>query len=403
MKNYKAIIIDGKKTIKNMIVLLVFACVCAALIPIAHICTKAGESTSEYIISDAFPAVGAANNLQESYTAKLSDACQGVISFILGFDIKNPTNVFSKEIPFTFAANQTASALIRQSGAVNTVTNNDSNNTESAQTLSGDTDIPPENRAPIKSADLSPKRDYPEKIIIGNETDYSIDINQMLSSRPDIDMSVQGPKILVIHTHATEAYSPDGSTVYDTTKGDRNTDKSQNVIQAGNALCEVFKKKGIEVIHDNDLHDYPSFNGSYAHSLSAIEKYIAEYPSIQIVFDVHRDSIVHDDNTKIKPLTKIDGRDSAQLMFVVGTDQNGLYNPDWRIRLNTAVHFQNEINKRYPTLMRYINLRKERFNGHAAPGSMIIETGSSGNSLSEATYAIELAGECIADYLNTLK
>ena len=91
MKNYKAIIIDGKKTIKNMIVLLVFACVCAALIPIAHICTKAGESTSEYIISDAFPAVGAANNLQESYTAKLSDACQGVISFILGFDIKNPS------------------------------------------------------------------------------------------------------------------------------------------------------------------------------------------------------------------------------------------------------------------------------------------------------------------------
>ena len=85
MKNYKAIIIDGKKTIKNMIVLLVFACVSAALIPIAHICTKADESTSEYIISDAFPAAGAANNLQESYTAKLSEACR--VFFFIYFGI----------------------------------------------------------------------------------------------------------------------------------------------------------------------------------------------------------------------------------------------------------------------------------------------------------------------------
>lgn len=406
MKSYKTIIIDGKRTIKNTLIILTFIGICAALIPLARICLNSDGKTpnikSEYIISDVFPAAGAANNLREFYGSKLSDACTGFVSFILGFDINNPTDIFSKEIPASYVLNQTASTLISHSREINAKSDTE-NGTAGTDTASDDTDIPPENRALIKSADLSPKRDNPEAIIIGNETDYSVDINRMLASAPNIDMNINGPKILIIHTHATEAYSPLGSTIYDTTKGDRNTDKSENVIQAGNALYEVFKKKGIEVIHDTELHDYPSFNGSYAHSLAAIEEYIKKYPSVQIVFDVHRDSIVRDDNTKIKPLTRINGKDSAQLMFVVGTDQNGLYNPDWQIRLNTAIHFQNAINKRYPTLMRHINLRKERFNGHAAPGSMIIETGSSGNTLDEAIYAIELAGECIADYLNSLK
>ena len=150
------------------------------------------------------------------------------------------------------------------------------------------------------------------------------------------------------------------------------------------------------------MHDEPSFNGSYAHSLVTVQEYIKKYPSIQIVFDVHRDSIVYDDKTKAKVVTEINGRSAAQLMFVVGTDEKGLYNPDWRENMTAALHFQKAISERYPTLMRHINLRRERFNGHTTHASMIIETGTGGNSLDEAIYSISLAAECIADYLNTL-
>ena len=100
--------------------------------------------------------------------------------------------------------------------------------------------------------------------------------------------------------------------------------------------------------------------------------------------------------------TEIDGKTAAQLMFVVGTDQKGLYNPDWRENMKAAIHFQSEISAKYPKLMRHINLRRERFNGHTTHASMIIEVGTSGNSLEEALYGIRLAGECIADYLNSL-
>ncbi len=52
--------------------------------------------------------------------------------------------------------------------------------------------------------------------------------------------------------------------------------------------------------------------------------------------------------------------------------------------------------------MRYINLRQERFNGHTTNGSLIIEVGSSGNTLDEAIYGMTLAAEVIADYLLSL-
>ena len=104
-----------------------------------------------------------------------------------------------------------------------------------------------------------------------------------------------------------------------------------------------------------------------------------------------------------KVVTEINGQKSAQLMFVVGTDENGLYNPDWRENMKFALKLQEKIDERYPDLMRYVNLRKNRFNGHTTRGSLIIEVGSSGNSLGEAKYGIRLAMECVADFLNGLK
>ena len=50
--------------------------------------------------------------------------------------------------------------------------------------------------------------------------------------------------------------------------------------------------------------------------------------------------------------------------------------------------------------MRGINLRRERFNGHTSKGSIIIEVGTSGNTLDEAVRGGTLAAEVIADFLN---
>ena len=86
-------------------------------------------------------------------------------------------------------------------------------------------------------------------------------------------------------------------------------------------------------------------------------------------------------------------------MFVVGTDEGGLYHPNWQQNLNYVTGLQYRLNRSYPGLMRPVNLRTQRFNQHASAGSMLIEVGSSGNTMTEALAAIRLFGQTLADDL----
>lgn len=403
MKTYKTIVIDGKKCIKRLTgaaLLGVLLFLALWEITSGRLLFSGSSFTPKAIIQNVFPAAGAANNGYPEALAALQTRLKKSLSLFLNFDPDGPYGILTAEFPLmeqvqaTGVSKLAADTLPKSGGSafVPTPTAAPAPNV-----------ILEENQAPIKVIDAAADKSQSGKVILGNETSYSVNIDEMLARAPSIDMSVSGPKVLVIHTHATEAYAPEGSSVYDITASDRSQNLDENVVRVGKTLCNIFNSKGIATIHDTNLHDYPSFNGSYAHSLGAIEDYLKQYPSIQVVFDIHRDSIVYSDNTKAKPLTQINGKGAAQLMFVVGTDEKGLYHPDWRENLKTAIHFQNAINRKYPTLMRHINLRQERFNGHTTHGSMIIETGSSGNTLSEAEYGLSLAAECIAEYLNGLR
>lgn len=397
MKKYKTIIIDGKSLFKKVLLLL-FIIVFLSLISIL-LCKNNFSlinDSPEKIFQNTFPAMQLSN--QKSFSLK--EHIHKMSTIILGFDIKSPNSIIEYQIPIINAVNKCGLiSLIDVSKVNNTEKQNESSNQN--QTISSV--IPPERQAPIKETDLSPDKSYDTEIKIGNETSYNIDIPALLSTPTTFSMKADGPKILIVHTHATESYSAENATIYDIEGSDRSENCTENVVKVGDAMLEIFNKKGIDTIHDRVLHDVPSFNGSYAHSLASIENYIKKYPSIQIVLDIHRDSIIYQDGTKARPVTKINGKKAAQLMFVVGTDQKGLYHPNWQENIKNAIHFQNQINKKYPSLMRHINLRGERFNGHTTGGSMIIEVGSSGNSLSEAIYGASLAAECIADYLISIK
>lgn len=415
MKKYKAIIIDGKKLFRRFTAGLLLL---SLLFTGAKLCAFSLRRASfsltpnaETMLGDVIPSVTVTANGAPSVKAVLLQRGSRLFSLLFQWDIKDPSTMLKSEIPLTDAilsgglAQRSASAVTAQpdtaaasaAAAATAEAAGAQEQTPSAE----DAAIPEERRAAIKSIDAAPPGG--QAVTLGNETSYTVDVNEALRSPLSIDMNTDGPKVLVIHTHATESYAKEGSAFYDITASDRSTEPSENVIAAGNVFCDILNRHGIETVHDTALHDYPSFNGSYAHALSAIEDYLKRYPSIQMVFDIHRDSIVYDDNTKARVVTEIDGKPAAQLMFVVGTDQKGLYHPDWRENIKCAIHLQDAIARRYPTLMRRINLRQERFNGHTTHASMIIETGSSGNSLSEAVYGLSLAAECISDYLNSLK
>ena len=133
--------------------------------------------------------------------------------------------------------------------------------------------------------------------------------------------------------------------------------------------------------------------------LDIIELYMAEYPSISVVLDIHRDAVIYEDGSRFAASTVIDNKSAAQVMLVVGTDEGGLPHDGWERNLSFALDIQSVADERYPGLMRPVNLRSSRFNQHVSPGALIVEVGASGNTLGEALYGAELFTKALIETL----
>lgn len=233
---------------------------------------------------------------------------------------------------------------------------------------------------------------------IKNETSIPIDIPELLRLGRSFELGAEGAQILIIHTHGSEAYTPAGLDRYEASDKNRTEDTQYNIVRIGDELADIFTEAGLNVIHDREIYDYPSYTGSYTRSAAAIEKHLAEQPEIRIVLDVHRDAL--DSNGVIyKTMAEEEGVCASQIMLLVGSDASGLEHPNWRGNLALALYLQETVNARHPTLMRPVALVKERYNQHLSPGSMIIEVGSSGNTLQEALAAIRLFARSAAPAL----
>ena len=235
---------------------------------------------------------------------------------------------------------------------------------------------------------------------ISNSTDYPLSVSD-LQQPFAAHLSEDGPQILILHTHGSEAYTPAGDETIVWSGDHRTTDTRCNVVRVGDEMAEVFGQAGISVLHDRTLYDYPSYAGSYDRSLVAIQNYLKQYPSIRYILDVHRDAIEDGQGNQYKVVSAIDGEGTAaQLSIVVGSDGSGLTHPNWIENLRLAVAIQENILAKYPTLMRPVLLRNSRYNQHATAGSLLVEVGSAGNSPEEAVLAGRLFAERMAEVLN---
>ena len=235
---------------------------------------------------------------------------------------------------------------------------------------------------------------------ISNSTDYPLSVSD-LQQPFAAHLSEDGPQILILHTHGSEAYTPAGDETIVWSGDHRTTDTRCNVVRVGDEMAEVFGQAGISVLHDRTLYDYPSYAGSYDRSLVAMQNYLKQYPSIRFILDVHRDAIEDGQGNQYKVVSAIDGEGTAaQLSIVVGSDGSGLTHPNWIENLRLAVAIQENILAKYPTLMRPVLLRNSRYNQHATAGSLLVEVGSAGNSPEEAVLAGRLFAERMAEVLN---
>ncbi len=232
-------------------------------------------------------------------------------------------------------------------------------------------------------------------VYIKNKTNYTVDVASLLAKPLDYGAS---PAVLIVHTHASEAYNPAGEDIYEESDPSRTEDLRFNVVRVGDELQKTLEARGVTVYHDRQLHDYPSYNGAYNRSMASVQTYLEAHSDIKVVIDLHRDAL-EGDGKLYKTVAQVGDVPCAQVMLICGTDQSGLAHPNWRENMTLAVKIQSRMARTYPTLARPLKLSTSRYNQHVSPGALLAEIGTNGNTLKEALAAAQLFGQCLADVL----
>ena len=228
------------------------------------------------------------------------------------------------------------------------------------------------------------------KVKIKNETEYEL-TQEML--KPDI--TIENKNIVLFHTHSCESYTSSEKYPYTPTGTFRTTDLNYTVTRVGTELENQLKQYNYNVVHSTSYHDYPAYNGSYTRSLETVENILKTTPS-DIVIDVHRDAV--GSRSDYAPIVKIGEEDvAAQIMFVIGTNNGGLWHPNWNQNLKFAIKIQEKAEEMYPGLFKPIMLTKSRYNQHTAKCASIIEVGATGNTLEQCLTSMKYLAKVMAE------
>lgn len=262
----------------------------------------------------------------------------------------------------------------------------------------------PETPQPIAPVPTQPVPQRPSGLILTSQDAAVVELNDLVDYEPDIeglllspldwDLTGDAPTVLILHTHATESYTKQPGEIYEEDSMYRTFNASYNMLSIGEELTRVLTAGGISVLHDRTLHDYPSYNGSYDHARQTIRAYLEAFPSITMVIDLHRDAMDFEQDPQLTTLATVGGQRSAQLMLVAGTDHNVSYS-HWETNLAMGVKLTAVLEKMYPGITRPIQLRPQRFNLDMSPGSILVEVGANGNTHAEAVTAVRALGAAL--------
>ena len=232
-----------------------------------------------------------------------------------------------------------------------------------------------------------------ELVELSDEPGLGPDLDALLTAPVELTLNDGQPRVLILHSHTTESFQQTADR-YTETSPYRTLDPGHNMLALGEIVAEILESAGIGVIHDRDFHDYPSYNGAYSHAAASTKAYLEQYPTIELILDLHRDA-ADTPTGQMSTSCTVGGEKAAQLMFVLGTDKR-LNHPDWEQNLSLALKLQVLLEKENPGICRDLTLSKNRYNQHLGAYALLIEIGAAGNTLEEAKIAARELAEAIA-------
>ncbi|MDE5412741.1 stage II sporulation protein P [Alkalihalobacterium chitinilyticum] len=197
-------------------------------------------------------------------------------------------------------------------------------------------------------------------------------------------------EVYIYHTHTWEAFLPELEIEVnedDEFPGAHAWDRENNITAVGEHLSNELTKRGIVTIHDST--DFQSilderglkYTDSYDVSRENVEEVLTQHDNIQMVFDIHRDSLSRNQTT-----TTINGEEVARIYFNVGGELQQKRNLDFARELHL---FAEEM---YPGLSRGVVEtgglgRNGIYNQDLHDQAILIDIGGYENSLEEAMRA----------------
>lgn len=236
---------------------------------------------------------------------------------------------------------------------------------------------------------------------VKNVSGESFDFAALLEAgMPVRAASTTEPQVLIVHTHATESYMSYYAGYYNADDATRSTELSENMVAVGEVIAQELRAAGVPTIHDATLHDSPAYTGAYGRSAATVQAYLDRYPSIQVVLDIHRDAVVREDLTKVKPTVTVNGQKAAQMMLVLGgVDSEEYPNAYCKENLQLGMQLYEALEATAAGIMRPLYLVNDHYNQNLRAGSLLVEMGTDANTLTEALYSGRLLGKALAGLL----
>ena len=240
--------------------------------------------------------------------------------------------------------------------------------------------------------------------------DVIIKLMNMTADSEGISLRGDEPKVLVYHTHNTEAYTETPESTYVSSGLWRTEDNERNVVAVGEELCRILNEEyGICAIHATEQHEKPLITTAYSRSLETVLSYKERYPSLEIFIDLHRDGVPetgYEDD-----YVTVDGKPCARMMFVVGTGKSGKNSqtdpggtsaadedmPDFESNYALAARLTETLLSYNDKFMRNVRVKSGKYNQQVSSKCLLVEVGHNANTLEQAMNSMEYLARAIAE------
>ncbi|NKQ22646.1 stage II sporulation protein P [Brevibacillus laterosporus] len=203
--------------------------------------------------------------------------------------------------------------------------------------------------------------------------------------------------VYIYHTHNRESWR----NVARNTSGSSVDDPQINITLVGKRLGELLQAHGIQAMVNQDdfakklAEQKKSYSLSYAESYKAVSAAAAMNPSLQYIFDIHRDS----DEPRSKVALTLNDKTYSRILFVIGTAH-----PNYLQNKKLAENLHARLEASYPGLSRGIILKGKNqgngvYNQSISEGSLLLEFGGTNNTLEECYNTAEAFANVLVTYM----